>query len=386
MTPLAGAAAQFALDPGVAHLNHGAFGAVPERVRAERLRITAEHDANPTRFVVSELAPRVEAARQRYAAFLGADPELCALVPNATSGTAIALNSLGLGSGDEIVITDHSYNAVTLAVHDQAARFGAKVVTAAVGLGLSTSDSVAAVLAAVTERTRCVIVDAVSSATAQRHPVGALAVALRAMGIPFIVDAAHAPGMLPRPLSGVDPDFWVGNLHKWAFAPGGTALLRVTPAWRDKLRPLAVSHNLPDGFPLHLEMQGTVDYSPWLAGVAGLDLFTEYGEDEIQRHNSEVAAYGQQVIADALEVDPANRPYPGDDVSMRIIPLPAGLVTDYPAAAALRQRIATELRTEVAINPFRGQGWLRVCAQIYNTPADYERLAGALPALLAAAA
>jgi isopenicillin-N epimerase len=372
----------FVLDPNVAHLNHGSFGSVPIPVRQERLRLLDEYDSNPLRVVVGDLWDRVADNRTAAAHFLGADPEMCALVINATFGAALALNSVRLGAGDEVVITDHSYNAVTLAVEDQVKRFGAKVVVAPIDLAAGVKETVAAVTDTVTERTRLVIVDEVSSATAKRHPVAELATQLRRMGVPLMVDAAHSPGMLPRPLNGIDPDFWVGNMHKWAFAPGGTALLRVSAVWRDRVAPLVVSHAHLDGYPRNVEQQGTHDHTAWLALKAGLGVFDRFGEAEIQRHNTELAAYGQAVIGDALGLRPAELPAPGDHVSMRVIPLPPGLVTDHLTARALYRRIAAELSTETAINVWRGEGLLRVSAQIYNTPEEYDRLAANLPSLL----
>jgi len=175
-----GARELFALDPNVAHLNHGSFGSVAIPVRQERIRLLDEYDANPLRFVTGDLWDRVAGNRSAAAEFLGADPELCALVINATFGVALALNSLRLQPGDEIVITDHSYHAVTLAVEDQIKRFGAKVVVTPVDLGAGAAETVAAITDAVTERTKLVIVDEISSATAQRHPIAELSERLRA--------------------------------------------------------------------------------------------------------------------------------------------------------------------------------------------------------------
>lgn len=386
MTPLPGAAQLFTLDPAIAHLNHGSFGAVPLVVRQARARLMAAYDANPTKFVSERLIELTAVARDRYAAFIGADPQGCALVANATAGTAIVLNSLDFAPGDEIVITDHSYNAVTLAVNDVAARLGVNVITAPVGLGSADDATVGAIVSAATERTRLVIVDQVSSATAQRHPVGAIATALRARGIPLLVDAAHSPGMIPAPLSGVDADFWVGNLHKWAFAAGGTALLVVSPAWRDRLRPLVVSHHHHDGFPLNIERQATTDFTVWLAGVEGLTIFRTFGAEAIWRHNVTLAAYGQKTVAKALGVPDELLPHPGANVSMRLVPLPPGTADTYPQASALRTRISDELATEVNVMPFRDRGYLRLSAQIYNTVDDFARLASGLPALLKEAA
>ncbi|HEX6685868.1 MAG TPA: aminotransferase class V-fold PLP-dependent enzyme [Candidatus Limnocylindrales bacterium] len=383
---ISGARELFALDPNVAHLNHGSFGAVPVTARQERIRLLDEYDSNPLRFVISELLDRIGEHRTAAAEFLGADPDLCAFVLNATSGVAIALNSLALQTGDEIVITDHSYNAVTLAVDELAKRHGVKVVVAPVALTASAAETVAAVTDAVTPRTKLVIIDEISSATAQRHPIAELSQRLRAMGVPLLVDAAHSPGMIPRPLDGIDPDFWVGNIHKWAFAPGGTAMMRVSAGWRDRIVPLVVSHHQADGYPQNVEHHGTREHTTWLTVKTALSIFDRFGEDTVQRHNVALAAYGQRVIAEALGVESARLLEPGAHVSMRVIPLPDGLVTDFATAHALRNRIADELKIETAVNPFQGRGLLRVSAQIYNSEDEYDRLAETLPALLKRAA
>ncbi|WP_144118974.1 aminotransferase class V-fold PLP-dependent enzyme [Catellatospora sichuanensis] len=380
--PLDGARELFALDPAVAHVNHGSFGAVPVPVRQARQRLIDEHDANPTRFVTADLWERVAAARAAAAAFCGADPAGSAFVANATTGTALVLAAVAPGEGDEIVVTDHGYHAVELAVDDQHRRRGVRVVTVPVELGASEADTVAAVLDRVGPRTRLVIVDQVSSATAQRHPVHTIAAALRDRGVPLLVDGAHAPGMLARPVAGLAADFWVGNLHKWAFAPPGTALLQVAPDWRDRMVPLVVSHSQPDGFPLFLEQQGTLDHSPWLAAPAGLDVFDRYGFDTIQRHNVALAAYGQRVLGQALGLDPDALPEPGPEVPMRLLPLPTGAARGFADTAALRTRISVELGVEPNVMWWRDRAFLRISAQIYNSAADYERLAAGLPGLL----
>jgi isopenicillin-N epimerase len=376
----------FVLDPSVTHLNHGSFGSVPTVVRDARQRLLDEFDANPLRLVTGDLWERTAQARTELAQFIGAEPDLSAFVINASHAAAIVLKTLDLGPGDQILLTDHSYNAFTLAAQDLATRRGVRVVIAPVDLGLSTKDATDAVIAHVNERTKLVIVDQISSATAQLHPVAEIAAALRERGVPLMVDGAHAPGMIPLPLAGIDADFWVGNFNKWAFGPVGTALLRVSAQWADRMLPLVVSHGHLNGFQARVEQQGTRDFTAWLSAPAGLTLFATYGEAAIQRHNVELAAHGQRVLGAAFGLDPAELPHPGEGVSMRIVPLPDGLVTDGPTASKLRRRIADELRFEVAINPWRGRGWLRLSAEIYNSADDYDRLAAALPAWLKTAA
>ena len=204
--------------------------------------------------------------------------------------------------------------------------------------------------------------------------------------IPVLVDAAHAPGMLPVDVAAIGADFWVGNLHKWAFAPRGTALLAVAPGWRRRIEPLVVSWEQDAGFPLSVEFQGTLDYTPWLAAPAGL--FTAaYARRRrgagAQRGARRVRAAGGRCGARAgTEPDLPDRPADRRRcASCRCRP---ALATTQTEAHALRQQIADKLATEVAVNAWGGRGWLRLSAQVYNRAEDYDRLAERLPPLLSA--
>jgi isopenicillin-N epimerase len=383
--PIAGARLLFSLDPAVAHLNHGSFGAVPIGVQRAQQRLRDETETNPLRFYAQGLMDRITHTRRHLATFVGADPDGTALVPNASAGVSIVLQSMRFSPGDEVLLTDHGYGSVALAVRRECRRTGATARTVAVPLAASQAEVADRIAAALRPgRTTLLVVDHVTSPTARLMPIPEIAAAARDREIPILVDGAHAPGMLPVDVGGLGVDFWVGNLHKWAFTPRGTALLAVAPPWRRRIEPLVVSWEQDTGFPLNVEWQATIDYSPWLAAPAGVYTLRTLGVDAVRRHNAALAAYGQQVVGDALGVPPTDRPEPGGpSVSMRILPLPAGLATTLPGASALRLRIADKVATEVQVSAWGGRGWLRLSAQVYNRPEEYQRLAERLPALLA---
>ncbi|GIF02921.1 aminotransferase class V-fold PLP-dependent enzyme [Actinoplanes siamensis] len=382
--PIPGARLLFSLDPAVSYLNHGSFGALPISVQRAQQRLRDEMDLNPMRFFGAGLLDRISHTRRHLAAFLGADPEGSALTTNTTTAVSLVLQSAGLGSADEVLLTDHSYGAVAMAARRECRRTGATVRTVAVPLGASSAETVSRVRTALRPgRTRLLIIDQLTSATATLMPVKQIVAAARAQGIPVLVDAAHVPGMLPVDVDDIGADFWAGNLHKWAWAPRGTSLLVVAKEWRRRIDPLVVSWEHDRGFPASVESHGTADYTPWLAAPAGVFAMRTLGLDAIRRHNAALVAYGQRVVGSALGLDPADLPDPGGPgVSMRIVPLPAGLATTVPEAHALRQHIADKLGVETQMTAWGGRGLLRLSAQIYNRPEEYHHLADRLPALL----
>ena len=111
-------------------LNHGSYGAVPLVVQQEQQRLRHEMEAHPDVFMHRmEPTPSggaVRAVAATFAAFVGAPPDRLALVENATSGVQAVLNSLPFQHGDQILITDHQYNAVRLAVEARCRETGAR--------------------------------------------------------------------------------------------------------------------------------------------------------------------------------------------------------------------------------------------------------------------
>ncbi|WP_329562621.1 aminotransferase class V-fold PLP-dependent enzyme [Kitasatospora sp. NBC_01266] len=399
--PIPGAAELFALDPALAHLNHGSYGAVPSPVRAAQEAFRIEQEADPDGFFLA-LPERVAAARTVIAPVLGADPAGLALLGNVTEAVAVALDSVPFRPGDEILVTDHGYGVVTRAAERRAAECGATV--RLVRLPLEQADPAPAVLAAVTGRTRVALLDRITSPTAREIATPALLRALAAQGVVTMVDAAHAPGMLPpdREVGGADlrrpdrsgpdtyrpdtyrpdtywPDFWFGNLHKWAFAPRPTAVLAVSEAWRERVRPLTYSWEHERGFPFNVEWRGTADYTGWLAAPTGLRVLDGLGADRVREHNARLARYGQRLLTELAGLPPLPG---GAGLAMRAVRLPATVAEDEPATRALMGAIRERLGARVAVRPWAGGGVLRISAQVYNRAEEYEKLAAGLAELL----
>ena len=388
--------APWTLDPEVSFLNHGSFGACPppvlEAQRAWRDRMEAE----PVRFLDGELGPLLDAVRAEVAAFLHAEPDGIAFVPNATTGVSTVLASLRFSPGDELLAGDHEYNATLNALRAAAERDGARVVLAHIPFPVhDPAQAAEAYLEAVTPKTRFALVSHITSPTALLLPVIALVRELDRKGVDTLVDGAHAPGMVPVDLDAIGAAWWTGNGHKWLCAPKGAAVLHARADVRDRLRPLVVSHGFNDEradrsrYRKLFDWQGTTDFSPYLALSAAIRFVGGLHPDGwpgLMADNAALARRGRDAVCAALGVAP---PAPDSMLgAMAAIPLP-GLAPTPEAARRLHDTLLEEERIEVPVLAFPVPAALepgaspttaivRLSAQRYNQPEEYEALARAL--------
>jgi isopenicillin-N epimerase len=370
----------FGLDPDVAHLNHGAFGVAPVAVRRAAAALRERAERNPHRFNRAEVPGLVAAARRQAAAFLGVDPARAAWVRNVSEGVSAVLGSLRLEPGDDLVAGSHGYGAVVMALRHRATRAGARLTEARFPVGAPGDAIAAAYAGACTPRTRLVLVDRVTSPTATVVPVAAVAAAVRAAapGALVFADAAHAPGQLDDDIPALGADYWVGNLHKWAYTPRGSAILWTRPGL--DVTPGVLSWQLEDGYAPAFDFPGTWDYAGWLTAPDGLAYWRELGGWEQVDRNAALAAAGQRLLAESLGTSLdglPERPAP----AMRLVRLPEGALNGPGDADRLYEALSAR-GVEAAPVPFGYPGYLRLAAAPYNTPGDYERLAAALREVL----
>ena len=368
----------FGLDPDVLHLNHGAFGVAPVVVRQAAAAWRERAERNPHRFNRVEVSGLIAAARERAAGFLGVDPARAAWVRNVSEAVSAVLGSLALHPGDELVTSSHGYGAVCKALGFHAARSGARVVEAAFPVGAADDEIVAAYAAACSPRTRLAVVDRITSPTATLLPVAAVAEAVARTGALILIDAAHAPGQLDDDIAALGADHWVGNLHKWAYTPRGSAILWSRPG--ADVPPGVLSWQLEDGYAAAFDYPGTWDYAGWLAAGDGLAYWESLGGWDTVAGLAALAGEGQRTVADAIGVSLDGLPA-APAPTMRLVPLPAGVLTVPGESDVLYQALSGK-GVEVAPVHFYGAGYLRIAAAPYNTADDYHRLAGIARELL----
>jgi len=373
------------LDPSVDFLNHGSFGALPKRVALAQDRVRAFIEARPIERLGRRCRELLAPARQRVAAFVGVQPDEIGFVTNATDAVNAVLRSMDLKPGDQLVTTDHVYNAVRQTMRYVARRAGAECIEIPIAVPLEPPEKVAAqVLERLGPRARLLLLDHVSSPTALRFPVELIIAAAEGRGIPVLVDGAHAPGTLPLDISALGCSYYAANLHKWVCAPKGSAFLFARAEAQAELHPTIISHFLDQGFRAEFDWQGTRDISPWLCVPDALDFLDDaslgFGWSRVMEHNHRLARWVQERLCTRWEVERLCGPEHLGAMTTVLLPAPlqpggaAGIARFEEIQLALSERFLIE----VPVIEWNGRRFVRPCCQVYNRPEQYERLADAV--------
>lgn len=387
----------WSLDRSITFLNHGSFGACPTAVLEHQREWQRRMERQPVQFLARELPRLLEEVCGRLAGFVGCDPLDLVPVANATTGVNAVLWSLPLEPGDELLTTDHAYNACKNTLDAVAAARGALVVVASLPFPLASEEElIAPILAGVTDKTVLALVDHVTSPTGLVLPLERIVAALRERGVETLVDGAHAPGMLPLELEKLGAAFYTGNCHKWLSAPKGAAFLYVQRDLQRQIRPTTISHGASQPRAHELERfrheflwLGTTDPTAFLSVPAAIDTMAglvEGGWPQVMAHNHDLACQARRLLLERWQIAP---PCPesllGSMAAIRLPDAPPDQRTSILQEDPWQKRLVEQHRIEVPLFswPLPPRRCLRISAQLYNSLDDYERLGAALEALAA---
>ncbi len=378
----------FLLDPDTIFLNHGSYGACPKPVFDVWQAWQREMERNPVVFLGRRSAGLLRHARERLAAYLGADADDLVFVSNATTGVNIVAKSLQLKPGDEVLTTDLEYGACRATLARVCEQAGARLVVVPVPLPLTRVGFVAAMTDAMTARTRLVMMSHITSPTALRLPIEPVLARARQRGIASLIDGAHAPGQLPLDLSVLGADYYTGNCHKWLCAPKGTAFLHARSEHQPGLFAMVTSWGevAPEGpsawdgfigqglFERRMQWQGSRDLTGFLSVPAAID-FVATPDWASRCADCQTRA---MALLHRVSARTGIAPIASDEFFLQMAPLPV----PHQNAAALRARLFDAFRIEVPVtqhvNADVARTFVRVSVQPYTSDDDLAALEAAL--------
>lgn len=376
----------FLLDRNIIFLNHGSFGATPRPVITAYQNWQTRLERQPVQFIVGEMLFELKGARRILGNYLNADADDLVYVPNATFGVNIIARSLSLNPGDEILTTDHEYGACENVWNFVGRKNGATLVKQSIPLPLASPMDIAEQFwRGVTSKTKVIFISHITSPTAVSLPVDIISKKARQEGILTVIDGAHAPGQISLDVKAIDPDFYIGNCHKWMLSPKGAGFLYTRRELQSLVEPLVVSWGWGENSPFTsgskyldcLEWSGTYDPSAYLSVPAAIQFQEEYNWPEVQRGCQQILAEGFQKINELTGLDSAYTSEAEPFVQMAVLRLPH--LRDIPEFQA---ELLEQYRIEVPCIEWNGQPFIRISVQGYNTQEDLDALVQALGELL----
>ncbi|BAZ10206.1 isopenicillin-N epimerase [Calothrix sp. NIES-4071] len=374
------------LDRNINFLNHASFGACPRPVLEVQAKLRSQLENEPLRFFGREWEPLLDGSRNKLATFVGVESQDLVFVPNATTGVNAVLRSLPFTSDDELLTTNHEYNACRNALNFIASYVNAKVVVANVPFPIESPEQIIeAVVEKVSPKTRLALLDHITSQTGLIFPIQQLVQELQTRGVDVLVDGAHAPGMVPLNLSEIGATYYTGNCHKWLCAPKGAAFLYVKRDKQPIIRPLTISHGAnstlthKSRFQLEFDWMGTDDPTAYMCvgeAIQFMGSLLAGGWDELMQRNHDLVMQGRQVICKLLDIAvPCPELMIG---SMATLTIPK--ILEKYTYTSLHDQLFDKYGIEVQVVPWQGEFKLlvRISAQIYNSIEQYDCLGEAL--------
>jgi isopenicillin-N epimerase len=377
----------WAFDPDIIYLNHGTVGATPRPVLQVQQQLRDEMERQPSKFMLRDLLsqsgvkystkPRIRLAADKVAEFLGVRGDDLVFVDNATTGINAILRSFKFSPGDEILFMDVAYGAIVNAAQYVAREQNATVKFVTIPPDIHSPDQVISIIQkGITSKTRMAIIDHITSESALLLPIKEITQVCHKAGVTVLVDGAHAPGAIPLNIADIGADWYVGNLHKWAYAPRGCGILWAPPERQQGLHSAVISWGMDKYFTFEFDWIGTKDPTNALAAPAGIAFMRSLGTEAVMKYNHDLAWSASRMLCERFGT---NITVPESMIgTMATLPLPAKAGLTEADSRVLRDRLLFEDNIEAQIHSWYGKIWVRISAQVYNEMADYEAFAEAV--------
>lgn len=229
---------EFPVVDEVVYLNTGTAGVCPLSVSErlwESMRAFELGGESPSGWGAA--CQRMEEARARLAAYLGATTEEIAFTRNATDGVNLVVEGVQWRDGDEVLLSDQEHPSMLFPWTFLTQRRDVKLRRFTVGR--TDEETLKSVADAWAPRIRLLATSHVTSQTGIRVPTERIVAFCRERGARVLFDGAQAVGQFPIDLNRLGVDFYTGNVHKWMHGPKGTGFFYVrrdrveelTPTW-----------------------------------------------------------------------------------------------------------------------------------------------------------
>jgi selenocysteine lyase/cysteine desulfurase len=228
--------AKYRLKPDYVNLESGYYTIQATPVLEAFIEKVREINYQGSYYLRTTQVPDKAAARDKVAVLGGCPPHEVCITRNTTESIDTVINGYDWKAGDETVLAESDYPHMVAQFKLIARRYGTVNRIVVLPLDPRSDDEIVRLYAAaITPRTRLLMVSHMVNVTGQILPVRKIADMAHARGVDVLVDGAHAFAHIDFKIPDLGGDYYAASLHKWLGCPLGTGLLHVR---RDKIAKL----------------------------------------------------------------------------------------------------------------------------------------------------
>ncbi len=224
--PLPSQRHRFDIPDGMAYLNCAYLSPLMDTV-LEAGRDGLIRKQHPWTILRGDFHDPVEAARQRFAALIGAAADDVAVVASTSYGVATAARNLAFEPGQNVVLLadEHASNTYAWVLKARAEAAELRVVARP-----ADGDWTSVVLEQIDARTALAALPTVHWTDGARLDLVAIGERCRAMDAALVVDGTQSIGAVPFDVRAVQPVWLCCSAYKWLMCPYSLAFLYAAPA------------------------------------------------------------------------------------------------------------------------------------------------------------
>lgn len=365
----------FLLNPEIAYLNFGSFGACPKPIFEDYQKWQRELEYEPVQFIATNGVNYLKAARGALADYLHCNTDDLVYVTNPSYAINIVAKSLKLEPGDEVLATNLEYGALDRTWNYYCKKAGATYVRQPIQLPIQSKEQlIEDFFKGLSAKTKVVFISHITSTTGLILPAKEIVDLAKSKGILTIVDGAHVPGHIPLNLEELDADIYTGACHKWMLTPKGCSFLYVRRELQELFDPLVVSWGYEAQFPSssrfldYHQMQGTRDISAFLTIPKAISYMAENNWNEVSAECRALVKKNAPRFCELLATEPLcplNDDFLGQMFSMEIKPL---------NPERLQRYFYQTYNVEVPVMRHDDKAYLRYSINAFNSQEDLDRL------------
>ena len=316
---------------------------------------------------LDDMLQKTDVVRGQFARLIGAAPDEVGFLATTSEGENVVAGSLGLGTGDNVVIDELHYEAEFVLYGHLARTTGVELRVAKARGGAVTATELEPLI---DRRTRLVSVAWVSHQNGFRHDMRPIADLAHAQGAFFYADGIQAVGMFPLDVKAAGVDAMAAGTYKWLLASYGVAPFYVSREALSRLRldrygALHVKRELgPREFEIYDTTRkfeyATLAFGPVYQLGAGIAYLERVGVARIEEHTVALAHRLQGGLrARGFEVTTPE----GNRSSIVAFRVDKGM--------AVITRLLADNHTQVSVREKGTQ--IRVSPALFNTGSDIDR-------------